>query len=155
MSVLEFFSDNKDGFISLGVFIAAFASLLGVWWSSGASHRSNVSQMRERWIELLRSEIAQLLSIMANRHKEAILKKDEARSRMEVDRLGEVQELYAKIRLRLNPDEKEHEELISAIKDLIGDSLKEVNYVDYEDKIIKLAKNIMRAEWKKAARGEI
>ncbi|WP_422370931.1 hypothetical protein [Hoeflea sp.] len=148
-SFLSFLSTNKDAFIAAGVLVGAMTAVGTSWWASRASHRSMVSQMRERWIEALRSEIAELKGMslfLARKSADPNFNAPEFLHRMQI--------LGNKIILRLNPNNDAHAALETAVirfgmaedeeeRDLVGNEL------------VYHARIVIEQTWQKAERGKL
>lgn len=148
-----YLEEHLNAFLAAGVLISAFVSVFGVWWAGRSSHRSNVSQMRERWIESLRLELSEILALQVDdifhqKLKESI-DEDVARKNF-VKKF----QLYNSIRLRLNDSEDLHHELTEMIKVMISD-VENGNISNFQNSIVEKSRLIMREEWKKAAKGQI
>jgi hypothetical protein len=152
-AILEFFKENDRAIIALGVILSALVSVFGVLWASKASHRSVVAQMREKWIESLRSDIAELTTLLADSKIRNLIKK-ENHSKFEAENFAKTHNALNRIRLRLNKKEAEHQKLLTEIENMVYESGKE-NFGDSQRLVVELSTDVFRKEWKKAARGEV
>jgi hypothetical protein len=151
-SVVSYLEEHLNAFLAAGVLISALVSVFGVWWAGRSSHRSNVSQMRERWIESLRLELSEILALQADH----MLHEAEDNNDREYYRRNVVKryQLYNSIRLRLNDSEKLHHELIEMIRRMIREE-DDGNMGELQNSVVQKSRQIMREEWKKAAKGQI
>lgn len=151
-SVVSYLEDHLNAFLAAGVLISAFVSVFGVWWVGRSSHRSNVSQMRERWIEKLRFELSEILALQAD--DLSLQRKTPADKEAIRKNLVRKHQLYNSIRLRLNDSEKLHHELSVMIMSMVREPENE-NLGELQNLIVEKSRLIMREEWKKAAKGQI
>jgi hypothetical protein len=152
-AILEFFKENDRAIIALGVILSALVSVFGVLWASKASHRSVVAQMREKWIESLRSDIAELTTLLADRKIRKLLNK-EIDSNFEGENFAKTHNALNRIRLRLNKNETEHQKLMTEIENMVSKSDQE-DFGKIQRLVVELSTDVFRKEWKKAARGEV
>ncbi|MGB3552079.1 MAG: hypothetical protein WA993_15430 [Candidatus Binatus sp.] len=105
-----------------------------------------ISTNRQAWINSLRDELAKFLSLVSfwPTFGTTVEKVDERAQRCNL--------LLAKIRLRLNPDEGDHVELIR----LLGEAVRAATATDVErrqsfvaifDQIVALSQTVLKREW--------
>jgi hypothetical protein len=148
-SFLRFLAANKDAFIALGVLVGAMTAVGTSWWVSRAAHRSMVSQMRERWIEALRSEVAELNGLAL-----LFARKQHDSSFNAFDYLHKSQILGNRIILRLNSKNESHAKLETAVRQFM------LAKTDPErdargDELLLAAREVIQKTWSKAERGEL
>ena len=153
----------------LAAAIAAAASLVAVTLSK----EQKVSEFRQAWIDALREDLASFLSsarafarAMDARKVHGSETTDPAKKLFTLEKLGEIRlaaaETFYRIKLRLNPDEEEHKELLrllgQAIADqnavLQSDGADKRDVLAAVDRAAEFAQPILKAEWNRVKRGE-
>jgi hypothetical protein len=136
--------------------VAAMASLLGLV----ISKEQKTSEFRQAWIDSLRTEIASLIAHANAIHGAAMtnLKTPDAIwSVVREDYVG-INDATAKIRLRLNPSEKESQAVLTAISEIEGiinpGSIDAKRLNETEKKLVADAHILLKKEWKRVRRGE-
>lgn len=134
---------------------------------------SNVSSKRQVWIDELRKDIAEVLALTSRieelKRPNPDLSKEEL---LDVfDKRMEAQlraiELYMRIKLRLNPNEQEHKDLLSAFQALshaspdpqpgeTGEERRRLQaaFVSARDNVLEITQKILKNEWNRVRRGE-
>ncbi len=134
---------------------------------------SNVSSKRQVWIDELRQDIAEALALMSrieelkrpspnlneNEHLEVFDRRMEAELR--------ATELLMRIRLRLNPNEQVHNDLVSAFQEVAlaapdpkpGETEEDrhrlqAGFKSARDKALGITQTILKNEWNRVRRGE-
>jgi hypothetical protein len=133
---------------ALAAALAALASLLGLI----ISKESKVSELRQKWIDGLRKDIATLLGEATQYHASVLGLAPPAFSTLKIN------ELMARIRLRLNLEEADHHRLFIAIIDYRDLALKGVSQEvggQKASEISHLAALILKREWKVVKKGEV
>lgn len=105
--LLEWFSANKDAVIAIGVFISALSTLFASYISYSASRKNNISTLREKWIDDLRTDIAELLPTHFSLHFHKKEDKDEI---YQISKDFSV--VRQRILLRLNPKKKRPQQIV-------------------------------------------
>jgi len=147
----KWFADNKDGVISLGVFIAAIASIGGAVWATRISTKSarqeQLGKIRQVWVESLRDDISTLLKVHS----------------IDSDLPGDTNStknfIASRILLRLTSEDKCHARLSAAVKDFVFTmySEKQIDHTKREksqqaaDELIEAAKIVLKEAWDQAA----
>lgn len=140
----------------IAAFIAAVISLLGLL----ISKENKVSEFRQAWIDALREEIAAVITHAHSIHG-AYLAKFSPESELWKnvrDDFVRMNEAWAKIKLRLNPDEGPSKAILEALQkheglfqqpppdfSKLGDSDRE---------LLKCTQVVLKEEWEKVKRGE-
>jgi len=114
-------------------------------------HGSVVSANRQKWIDALREDIAQFIT-----------EADGARARLadnpivDLDirqRGARMTFLFNRVRLRLNPDEEDHSQLLEILEKLLDwKHLKAGRPL--EDKVASIAQRILKREWRRVKSGD-
>lgn len=149
--------------------IAAAASLV----ATTLSKEQKVSEFRQAWINELRSELAAFLSsarafarAMAARDRHGSATDDAAKVPFTKERLGDIRataaESFYRIKLRLNPNETDHSELLRLLSQAIGsqNTLLEGTGSTHEevlaavDRAADFAPQVLKAEWNRVKDGE-
>lgn len=134
---------------------------------------TNVSSKRQVWIDELRQDVAEALALASRieelRRPSPDLNRDE---QLEVfDRRMEAElktvELLMRIKLRLNPNEQEHNDLVTAFQELgsaspdpqPGETGADRQRLQQEfraarDKVLRITQTILKSEWNRVRRGE-
>ena len=155
--------------LAIGAIVAALItgliSLLGLI----ISKEQKVSEFRQDWIDALRSELAALISHANAIHgaKTATLMAKttafpgdagDTWARVRLDFVG-INEAVAKIRLRLNPKEKESIDVLNQI-DALEQALapnKSIHYSNLnklEKELVAKAQVVLKKEWRRVQKGE-
>ncbi|WP_417425884.1 hypothetical protein [Hoeflea sp.] len=145
--VLNFLSANKDAFIAAGVMIGALTAAGTSWWASRANHKSMVSQMRERWIEALRAEVAELKGMTLLKARKRVDKNFDA-----YEYLHKSHVIGNRIILRLNPNNESHARLEEAVI-RYGMALADSELNPADDELLAAARHVIEQTWLKAERG--
>ena len=104
------------------------------------SQESIISENRQKWINTLREDISSLLSNMTQ-YKPA---NTETRAIM----FNALWLEYYKIQLLLNPNEDDHKELVTAIKNCLSSIDADTEeFVKNQDFIIEISQKILKREW--------
>ena len=158
MLAIDFFDKSSSSVTILvallaltGVFVTALISaFVAISASKRSTYIASVTTERSKWIEKLRGNIAELLSVcgaisMAKGAKTVDEEKTEARRR-------EADKLIALITLQLNPFDNSgiDQQLIKLMPELIGSAEKpSANYRKCEEKFVKHAQCLLKEEWEK------
>lgn len=154
---------------TLAAALAAAASLVAVTLSK----EQKVSEFRQAWIDGLRDDLTSFLSsarafarVMEARSVHGVETTDPAKRLFQPEKVGEIRlaaaESFYRIKLRLNPDEQEHKELlrllIQAIAEqndaLQNDEAGEKDVLAAVERAADYAQPILKAEWNRVKRGE-
>jgi hypothetical protein len=124
---------------------------------------SKVSEFRQQWIDALRDDISELISVLcylAHEYEQLSKNADASRVPIVLDRIKPemmtIQRIHARIELRLNPEE--HDELL----DILGDFVKVPEFAAKSAsdetvairKVINEAQKVLKAEWRVVKKGE-
>lgn len=153
----------------LAALIAGAVSLVAITLSK----EQKISEFRQAWIDALRSDLASFLSsarafsrAMEARRIHGIESKDPGKVLFTLEKVGEIRATTAeslyRIKLRLNPDETEHKELLrllwQAIADqnasLQGDGPSHSEVLAAVDRAADFAGPVLKAEWERVKGGE-
>jgi hypothetical protein len=149
----------------VGPIAAALIAGAIAFLASVLSKEQKTSEFRQSWIDGLRQDLAELLSLtnlihdvvstMAKKGKSA----DAIQAFMYEDRaeFGKLEACVARIRLRLNPDE--HQGLMKAVLELAKPSVLVAKGDTSEvsarsETVITESQRVLKAEWKRVKRGE-
>jgi len=106
------------------------------------SQEAIISNSRQKWINLLRNELAALLSYQTQyRHSQ---------DDRQIQIFSDMGESLFKIELLLNPDEKFHSQLLKELKagfDLCVEAEDNEKYKEQRDITLSIAKKILKQEW--------
>ncbi|WP_374274127.1 hypothetical protein [Brevundimonas sp.] len=126
------------------------------------SKESKISEFRQDWIDTLRQEISELISLLWEIHYKATSDEPELQSYQNLIPAGiRFSQLSAKIRLLLNSKEIDSQRINSAIDSLPGMDAKNVAKILDRDavmesatELIALTNKVLKSEWKRVKRGE-
>jgi hypothetical protein len=123
-----------------------------------------IASNRIKWIENLREDIAEFVALFSehiyeigNYHllKDNDLQKSKLESLAEIVRGVSTKRFL--IRIKLNPDEQDHGELLSILDEttqtsfaFLSDATKSVDVAELSSRIAKVARRITKAEWERA-----
>jgi len=153
----------------LAALIAGAVSLVAITLSK----EQKISEFRQAWIDALRADLASFLSsarafarAMDARNVHGVESKDPGKTLFTLEKVGEIRataaESYYRIKLRLNPGEADHKELLrllwQAIDDqnavLKGDGAVQRDVLAAVDRAADFAGPVLKAEWKRVKEGE-
>jgi len=153
----------------LAALIAGAVSLVTITLSK----EQKISEFRQAWIDALRADLASFFfssrafsRAMEARRIHGIESKDPGKVLFTPEKIGEIRataaESFYRIKLRLNPDEAEHKELLRLLWQAIADqnvSLQGVGPTHDEvlaavDRAADFAGPVLKAEWKRVKEGE-
>ena len=137
--------------------VAALIAALASWLGLVISKESKISEFRQKWIDDLRQDLAAFIGESGRYHAYMLgLTTDYAPEK--------VNELTARIRLRLNFEEKKHINLFKSLEEyrtfiLQSHGVKDVmkhqdNTGEKVDGITLLAADVLKTEWNVVKRGE-
>lgn len=114
-------------------------------------HGSVVSANRQKWIDALRDDIAEFLTesdgVRARLQDNPIVDQDIR------ERGRKLTLLFNRIRLRLNPHENDHSDLLELLEKLLRyDNIK--LGLPLEDEAARLAQQILKREWRRVKSGD-
>lgn len=93
-----------------------------------------VSDKRQQWIDGLRNDIADLVDLLHDAHKNK----------------GKMYSVGARVELRLNPSETEHNVLLDLLRNArVSNCLNQDDYDHMANQIINATKPILRTEWRR------
>jgi hypothetical protein len=132
-----------------------------------------VSEFRQAWIDALRLDLATFLSsarafarAMQARSVHGTDSLDPAKVLFSFDKAGEIRlaaaEAFYRIKLRLNPDEASHQDLLRLMKQAITDQNSDLqqggasnrDVIAAIDRVADAASPILKAEWERVKNGE-
>lgn len=158
-------------------FVAVVAMIVGPvlqWRIAKRMAADNVSAKRQNWIDELRKDISEFLTVVAQinelrRPAKGISKEDEAKNFDDMATYNfRGTELGIHIRLRLNPNEEEHNKLVSLISELsvvsadpppsetpeqIAAAIKAFHGA--RDKVVAHMQKILKHEWERVKKGTV
>ena len=153
--------------VAVGVIVAAIIAGLVAFFSLIISKEQTVSDFRQQWIDDLRKDIAAVVACVSGIHGASIAKRKDDQEQLwasvKTD-LTHFNEVIARIRLRLNPEEKRKKEG-PATKAVLG-ALKELEsiFASSEPQFHKLqslvttlvtdAQVILKENWRRVRSGE-
>jgi hypothetical protein len=140
----------------LGPIVAAIIGGAVAFLASVFSKELKTSEFRQAWIDSLRNDLAELISIALQLGDEIIVRHKagedtqaiKAHLRSKEAEFLRLEACQARIRLRLNP--KEHQVLLGLVKAISEPS-------DHDAKaeaLIAESQRVLKAEWKRVKRGE-
>lgn len=142
--------------------IAAIVSAIGAWLGFFVQNRISsrqiratvVSANRQTWIDALREDVSEILSILwaydTHMHAFNAATHAEQLERFELEQRANL--VFTRIRLRLNPNEQPALDLIGSLQALIRPRIARDAIV--EERIVELTQGILKSEWSCAKRGE-
>lgn len=158
-------------------FVAIVAMIVGPvlqWRIAKRTAADNVSAKRQNWIDELRKDMSEFLTVVARlnelrRPAKGISKEDEAKNFADMATYNfRGSELGIRIRLRLNPNEEEHNKLLSLIKELSDASADPLSNETPEqseaamktfhgarDKVVAHMQKILKHEWERVKKGVV
>lgn len=143
----------------LAAIIAAAITFLAAVFTK----ESKVSEFRQQWIDSLRDDISELISVLcylAHEYEQLKNSADKSHTPLVLDRIKPqmitIQRIHARIEMRLNPNE--HEKLLNILGDF-------VNLSDHAKKstteqvvairaVINETQRVLKAEWRVVKKGE-
>lgn len=153
----------------LAALIAGAISLVAITLSK----EQKVSEFRQAWIDALRSDLAAFLSsarafarAMDARRIHGTESRDPAKVLFTLEKLGEIRstaaEMYYRIKLRLNPEEADHQELLRLLSQAIldqnavleSDGAEKRDVLAAVDRAADHAGPVLKAEWRRVKEGE-
>jgi hypothetical protein len=172
---------ESTGFSELVSIVSAATALAAVivspWISWRVAERqisaSNVSAKRQAWIDELRKEVSETLALISRiqelKRADPRLSRDEQLALFDqrADAELRVAELLMRIRLRLNPKESDHIELLTAFRTLSNsapdpapnetnedrEKLKK-KFFEARDVVLVITQKILKNEWNRVRAGE-
>jgi hypothetical protein len=118
------------------------------------TNQSKVSEFRQRWIDALREDAATLITHMRFVHGSKILNESSMNLSESYIQLNQV---MTRIRLRLNPKEKESQAIIAAMNKMssIGHHPSQIpNVAEFQEQFVVAVQKVLRKEWKRVKYGE-
>lgn len=141
--------------------IAAIVSALGAWAATFVQSRiaarqiraTVVSSNRQNWIDALRDDVAELLSVLwaFDTHSRAFLAAEYAQQLERFQLEQQANLLLARIRLRLNPDEEPSNQLVGELQSLVRPTPTRDQLL--EESVVALTQAILRSEWMRVKAG--
>ena len=144
-------SEAIIGLISgfFGSAITLSISIISTRFSYHNLFADTVSKSRNNWINIWRGEISNFLAIADMLRYETTLKEE----RNEHDYISLVKDYHAsknKIIMRLNMNEKKHQEVYLLINKIAYDeSINNENYRIYKEALIFVSLDLLKEEWKR------
>jgi hypothetical protein len=172
-TVMEPFRDFLPVISALTALVAVVVSPFVTWKIAKRQiNASNVSSKRQVWIDELRKDIAQALAVVSHieglRRPDHDLNRDEQLQVFDERARAEVlaMELLMRIRLRMNPNEQEHNELNSAFERLsqaspdpqpgeTAEQIKnlQVTFFAAREDVLVITQTILKKEWDRVRQG--
>lgn len=167
-----------DNFNKIALACVALISLIVApivqWKIARRQAADNVSAKRQIWIDELRKEVAEYLTLTARLEelRRPNPDNDEADQKRNFDELMDANkramELLIRIKLRLNPKEDEHNEfvrLLGALADVCKDppaketkqqmQIAQKEFATARDRVIAHVQTILKHEWERVKRGDL
>lgn len=114
-------------------------------------HANVVSTNRQKWIDALRDDLAAFITESSTARARV------ASGRISASELYEIAKpmilLYNRLRLRLNPGEEDHREVIETVKMILQD-IRASNVADLEERVAALGQTILKREWTRVKQGD-
>ena len=149
---------TSDTVAFLAMLVALAAVIVGPIASFKLARRQIISPIRQKWIDDLRDLVSTLLSkcraslIMHEGH--GLLDKDSPDEAL----LKEILFLEQKLQLMLNPNEKDHQDLVKLVRAITDDVQHGAgNIIEFGQRISDAAaccKGILKREWERVKHGE-
>jgi hypothetical protein len=122
------------------------AALIGAFVVAWASVWTVVDASRMRWIDTLREDISELLILGTDVRGARILKEELA-----LEKMNRLRQLDFKIRLMLNPYEKDHISLDDAVNDFVqmtlDKSIPDTHYLNTRNRVFGSCRTLLKKEW--------
>jgi len=153
----------------LAALIAGAVSLVTITLSK----EQKVSEFRQAWIDALRADLASFLSsarafarAMEARRIHGVESRDPAKQLFTLEKVGDIRstaaESFYRIKLRLNPEEADHKELLRLLAQAIADQnailqsegAAQRDVLAAVDRAADFAGPVLKAEWKRVKEGE-
>ena len=140
----------------LGPIVAAIIAGAVAFLASVFSKEQKTSEFRQAWIDALRNDLSELISIVLQISDEILVRHKRGESTEEIQahlrtkesEFQRLENIKARIRLRLNP--KEHKVLLEAVKTMSDPS----DHDAKSEALIAESQRVLKAEWKRVKRGE-
>jgi hypothetical protein len=155
-AILKYFTENPQfvpiataAIALIGVFLSAFVSaFVANVVSKRSAYITAVTAERSKWIDKLRSNIAELLGVCGAIH----LSSSDKTSDKALEKRQNADRLIALITLQLNPNDKSgiDQNLIKLLPELVKSSEKDDNsYRVFEQRFVRHAQFLLKEEWEK------
>ena len=155
-AILKYFTENPQfvpvataAIALIGVFLSAFVSaFVANVVSKRSAYITSVTAERSKWIDKLRSNIAELLGVCGAIH----LSSSDKTSDKALEKRQNADRLIALITLQLNPNDKSgiDQNLIKLLPELVKSSEKDDNsYRVFEQSFVRHAQFLLKEEWEK------
>ena len=155
--------DNKYTIALIAIFVSLVVSLI----SLVITKENKTSEFRQQWINEIREEISNYLSLLYQYKIAWIIFKETSEDnnfvvffKENIEKIKEINKYKETIVFRLNDDDKDDKKLIQLIKE-INDILEEKETIDndelfknYHENIVKKSKNLLKLEWERVKKGE-
>lgn len=154
-------SANPAAFAAITSLASALTALAAViitpvltYFNTRKQIRANlVSANRQAWINALREELAELFELLTwQYHLRPGTYSGEEGYRYEAEKRSRIRLLTNKMRLRLNPNEPDAQELLKDLERL--QSFDESTFEDLMEKAVSKSQDILKAEWKRVKKGK-
>ena len=143
--------------------LAAIIAAAVTFLTAVFTKESKVSEFRQQWIDALRDDISELISVLCYlAHEHELLSRSADRSHVQVvlDRIKPemmaIQRIHARIELRLNPDE--HEKLLDILGNFVKFPVFSAKTTDEQTasirEVINEAQKVLKTEWRVVKSGE-
>lgn len=161
------FTMGPQVYIAVGAVIAAFIAALSAFLGIVISKENKTSELRQAWIDSLREDISIFVAYgrrLATHYKikihGLIQPRPSSTENVDENRLTLSEKYYA-IKLRLNPNEQDHQQLAMQLDEVYAiaesEDRTEKQLEDIEiacDSAVAQAQTILKKEWERVKRGE-
>jgi len=150
--------DGASATVLAAMIAAAITFLAAVF-----TKESKVSEFRQQWIDALRDDISELISVLlylAHEYEQLSKSANKSHAPLVLERIKPemmtIQRIHARIELRLNPEE--HDKLLDTLGNFV--KLRELSAKSESDqtaairKVINEAQKVLKAEWRVVKGGE-
>jgi len=158
---LKFASENPTVLAAAASMLSAVTAIVAVVVSPTIAYltvrkqiRANlVSANRQAWINELRKELSELLELLSwqHYHRPGTLSGEEG-NKYEAEKHGRIRQLTNQIRLRLNPQEQDSQELLNLLTDL-QTANDDGQFARATEDVVRKTQRILKAEWKRVKKG--
>jgi hypothetical protein len=135
----------------LETLLPLIAALIGAFAGAWASVRTVVDASRIRWIDTLREYISELLILGTDVRGTSLL-----REQPDIKESNRLRQLDFKIRLMLNPHEKDHVLLDSAVNKLVqmtlDSTISDGDYLDVRNSVFDTCRALRKKEWDRVSK---
>ena len=136
---------------SLEILLPLIAALIGAFVGAWASVRTVVDASRIKWIDTLREDVSELLILGTDVRGTSLL-----REQLDLKKSNRLRQLDFKIRLMLNPHEKDHVLLDNAVNKLVqmtlDSAISDGDYLDARSSVFHTCRALRKKEWDRVSK---